>query len=282
MLKAIVEYNGETVILDFPSERNINTDLRAIGILKPAHDIPITDGENADIKVKLFSDNDFGNKLIPLFNANNTLTTVRVTVDLLTSASDEIKDLMETDILHDQYTNIREVLDDVKKLLNKYLAHTEKFYFPITGDIDNGDGDMYTVDEFVINSVAQDIKQRLKEINSRDNKNMAEYYSEDDGVKSKLISADWDLEYKGETLYGVVEVRLHEELTAEETEQLKKWILGQNVSGIGESMESQEIKTDDGSLFVSFWHGGNDYFIHTESEMDEYIQKTQDMQMGGM
>lgn len=90
------------------------------------------------------------------------------------------------------------------------------------------------------------------------------------------------MEYKGETFYGVVTVKLQDELTEEETEKLKNWILGQNVSGIGESMESHEIDSEDGSLFVSFWHGGNDYFIHSETEMDEYINQAQNMQIGGM
>lgn len=282
MLKALIEYKGATLILDFPSEMNINEELRSFGIDKTAQDIPITDDETADIKVKLFSESDFGNKLVPMFNSEHTLTTVRVAVDLLTKASDEIKELMEADILYDQYENINDVFDDVKKYLDEACVLTEKYYFPLTGNIDEGDGNMYTVGDAYMNSVADEIKERLDEINSRDCKNMAEYYNENDTLKLKLISADWDLEYKGETFYGVVTVKLQDELTEEETEKLKKWILGQNVSGIGESMESHEIDSEDGSLFVSFWHGGNDYFIHSETEMDEYINQTQNFQIGGM
>ncbi|MBR3996119.1 MAG: hypothetical protein IKI97_12675, partial [Clostridia bacterium] len=94
MLKALIEYKGATLILDFPTEANINEELRSFGIEKLAQDIYLTDDESADIKVKLFSESDFGNKLVPMFNSEHTLTTVRVAVDLLTKASDEIKELM--------------------------------------------------------------------------------------------------------------------------------------------------------------------------------------------
>lgn len=282
MLKALIEHKGATLILDFPLDTNINDELRSFGIYELAQNIHITDDESSDIKVKLFANSDFGNKLVPMFNSESTLTTVRVTVDLLTKASDEIKELMEADILNEQYDNITEVFADVKKLLDDTCVLTEKFYFPLTGNIDEGDGNIYTVGYAYMNGAAENIKQRLDEINTRDNKNMAEYYTENDTLKLKLISADWDLEYKGENFYGVVTVKLQDELTEEETKKLKNWILGQNVSGIGESMESHKIDSDDGSLFVSFWHGGNDYFIHSETEMDEYINNTCNMRIGGM
>ena len=86
MLKAIIQYKDDTVIIKFPSDYDISKQLLSVGIEKPAGDIHIKDNEEDEIRVKLYSDSDFGNKLIPLFREDSTLVTVRVAVDLLTKA----------------------------------------------------------------------------------------------------------------------------------------------------------------------------------------------------
>ena len=282
MLKAIVQYKDDTVIIKFPSDYDISKQLLSVGIEKKAGDIHISDNEDDEIRVKLYSDNDYGNKLIPLFHEDSTLVTVRVAVDLITKASDNIKEIMEADILYDQYEDIKDVFADIKEYLDDIDIHTEKFYFPLSGNIDEGDGNMYTVGDAFLYSVEEDIKKILDEVNARDKKNMAEYYDGDEELKAKLISADWDLEYKGDMFYGVVKVRTTEQLTPEEGEKIKDFIKGQNDSGIGESVESQGIDTEDGMLFVSFWHGGNDYFINTEKEMDAFVENQNGQSMGGI
>ena len=35
-------------------------------------------------------------------------------------------------------------------------------------------------------------------------------------------------------------------------------------------------------LFVSFWHGGDDYFIYTEKEMDAFVENQNGQSMGGI
>lgn len=282
MINAIVYYKNNSVIIKFPNDYDISEQLMYLGTDKKAGDIHITDNEEDEIRVKLYSESDFGNKLIPLFREDNTLVTVRVAVDLLTKASDEIKNMMEADILFDQYEDIKDVFADVKEYLDDIEKHSENFYFPLTGNIDEGDGNMYTVGDAYLKSVEGDIKKILDAVNARDKKNMAEYYDGDEELKLKLISADWDLEYKGDMFYGVVRVKTTEPLTPEETDMLKQFISGQNDSGIGESVESEGIDSEDGMLFVSFWHGGNDYFIYTEKEMDEFLINQSGQTMGGI
>ena len=72
------------------------------------------------------------------------------------------------------------------------------------------------------------------------------------------------------------------DLNSEETEKLRSAVCGQNSDGFGESFEQRPIKTEDGDLYVSFWNSGNDYFVYTKSEMDEYVENKHGMQLGGM
>ena len=37
-----------------------------------------------------------------------------------------------------------------------------------------------------------------------------------------------------------------------------------------------------GSLAISLWHGGSDYFIADRDELDEYIEQRNEMTMGVM
>ena len=72
------------------------------------------------------------------------------------------------------------------------------------------------------------------------------------------------------------------ELTEEETTILKDWIRGQNSDGAFECLEDYPIETEDGSLAISLWHGGSDYFIADRDELDEYIEQQNEMTMGVM
>ncbi len=60
---------------------------------------------------------------------------------------------------------------------------------------------------------------------------MAQFFNDDDGIKEKLVSAEWTVdEYKGR-LYGRIDCRFKEELTEDETEIFKDWLIGQCADG---------------------------------------------------
>ena len=67
ILNAIIENKGNTLIIDFPhSIYDVYEKLLSIGIRKSPNDIMLTDNEDDDIQVKLYSDSDFGNHVIRL------------------------------------------------------------------------------------------------------------------------------------------------------------------------------------------------------------------------
>ena len=49
-----------------------------------------------------------------------------------------------------------------------------------------------------------------------------------------------------------------------------------------ESLEDHPIDSEDGKLSISLWHGGNDYFVSTRDELDEYIAQQNELKIGGM
>ena len=282
MITAIIRNRENTLVLDLPrSIYDLYEKLQSVGIIKPPKQIPLTDNEDEDIGVKLFSDNDFGQHLLLTLNEENTLNDANLLTLIVQAADEDIKEALEQDILYDQYETMDEVVAAVRQMTQDAGPIKAVFFCPLVGNIDEGDGDFFTVGESYLADSEDEINDALKEYTANDENDMAAYYNEDDGVKEKLTSAVWSVELHGGRLFGRIDCSLKEPLTAEETENLREWITGQCSDGLGEGFEQQPIDTEDGKLYVSFWHSGEDYAMMTEDEFEDYLQNTE-MTIGGM
>ena len=282
MITAIIRNKENTLVLDLPhSIYDIYEKLRSIGIMQPPKQIPLTDNEEEDIGVKLFSESDFGRHLLLTLNKENSIADANMLTNVIQAASEDIKEELEQNILYDQYGSMDEVISAVRQMTQDAGPVKAVFFCPLVGNIDEGDGDMFTVGDSYLADSADEINDALKEYTANDENDMATYYNKDDGVSEKLTSAVWSVELHGDRLFGRIDCSFKEALTAEETEALRDWLTGQCSDGLGEGFEQQPIDTMDGELFVSFWNSGDDYAMMTESEFDEYLQQNE-MQMGGM
>ena len=282
MITAIIRNKENTLVLELPhSIYDIYDELRSIGIMQPPKRIPLTDNEDEDIGVKLFSESDFGQHLLLTLNEKNSIADANMLTFVVLAADIDIKEELEQNVLHDQYNSMDEVIFAVRQMTQDAGPVKAVFFCPLVGNIDEGDGDMFTVGDSYLTDSADEISDALKEYTADDENDMAAYYNEDDGVSEKLTSAVWSVEMHGDRLFGRIDCSLKEALTAEETEALRDWLTGQCSDGLGEGFEQQSIDTMDGELFVSFWNSGDDYAMMTESEFDEYLQNTE-TQTGGM
>ena len=282
MITAIIRNKENTLVLELPhSIYDIYDKLRSIGIRQPPKQIPLTDNEGEDIGVKLFSESDFGRHLLLTLNEKNTIADANMLTLVIGAASEDIKEELEQNILYDQYDSMDEVISAVRQMTQDAGPVKAVFFCPLIGNIDEGDGDMFTVGDSYLADSTDEISDALKDYTANDENDMAAYYNEDDGVSEKMTSAVWSVEMHGDRLFGRIDCSLKEALTAEETEALRDWLTGQCSDGLGEGFEQQPIDTMDGQLFVSFWNSGDDYAMMTESEFDEYRQQNE-MQMGGM
>ena len=282
MITAIIRNKENTLVLDFPrSIYDLYEKLQSVGIMRSPKQITLTDNENENIGVKLFSDNDFGRHLLFTLNEENTLNDANLLTLIVQAADEDIKEALEQDILYDQYGSMNEVVAAVRQMTQDAGPVKAVFFCPLVGNIDEGDGDMFTVGDSYLADSEDEINDALKEYTANDENDMATYYNKDDGLSEKLTSAVWSVELHGDKLFGRIDCSLKEALTAEETEALRDWLTGQCSDGLCEGFEQQPIDTMDGELFVSFWNSGDDYAMMAESEFDEYLQQNE-MQMGGM
>ena len=283
MINAIINNKDKTAVVEFPMDLyKLYQDLHEIGFQGGPHRVKLTDNEEDDIRVKLFSDNDFGNHLVLLFNENDTLEDVHTVVGAITIAPDEVKEQLEEYILHDQLDTKEELYDLLTELKEAEAPIVTTFYCPLTGQIhDEEDGGMNDVDGRFLSDYISEIEEKL-EYEQNPDFEIADYITDHPTANAKLKMARWSVEEIGGVLYGRIDCRSAEAFTSEEIEAIKEGISGQNSDGFGEGFEQREISTDEGDLYVSFWHSGDDYFIHTQEEMDEYINQGNGLKIGGM
>lgn len=282
MINAIVQsQKGKTAVIDLSSHpHELYEALRSIGCYASPERLKLRDEEDEEYSVKLYSDSNLGSKTILVLSERDSLYDA-YTLDLaVTNAREEIKDELEENLLHGQYLNVEEVLDDINEMKIQAADARLSFYCPLTASIDDRNGDYYPATQYAILENRDGIEEKLKEEQTPDLGDMAEYLGNHSGLGSKILYAVWDVEEIDEELYGRIDCYLNEPLGQEETEKLREAISGQNSDGFGESFEQRAIETDDGDLYVSFWNSSSDYFLDTEPEMNERMGGS--MKMGGM
>ena len=283
MINAIINHKDKTAVIEFPLDLYpLYQSLTDVGFQGGPHRVKLTDNEGDDMRVKLYSESDFGNHLMLLFNENDTLEDVHTVVGAITNAPDEVKEQLEEYILNDQLDTKEELYDLLTELKEANAPVVTTFYCPLSGQIYDGyDGGTSDVDGRFLSDYISEIEEKLEHEQNPDFE-IADYITDHPTANEKLKMARWSVEEIGGVLYGSIDCRSAEAFTPEEIEAIKDGISGQNSDGFGEGFEQREIHTDDGDLYVSFWQSGNDYFIHTQSEMDEYINQGQGLKMGGM
>ena len=232
MITAIIRNKENTLVLELPhSIYDFYEKLQSIGIMQPPKQIPLTDNEDEDIGVKLYSESDFGQHLLLTLNEKNSIVEANMLTLVVRAASEDIKEELEQNILYDQYSSMDEVVAAVRQMTQDAGPVKAVFFCPLVGNIDESDGNMFTVGDSYLADSANEIADALREYTANDENDMAAYYNEDDGLSEKLTSAVWSVEMHGDRLFGRIDCSLKEALTAEETEALRDWLTGQCSDG---------------------------------------------------
>ncbi len=287
MYKALVRHSGLAVLLDLPSDPfPLQYDLSQIGIRSRLRDIPIKDDEGSEIQVKLFADSDIGNSLVVLFKPSHSLEDANLCAHMVENARPELLEELEQHIVHGQYYSPQAVMADIKAMTEELIGITVNYYCPLQIHMtDEEYGDWFEVDNGYGIANEDAIREFVKHEQDRDLYNMADYFDGSAGARAKLISADWDVQEVGGELYGVIRTGLREPFSPEEEQEWIDELIGQAADGFGEGLEQREIKTDDGDIYVSFWHSSDDYFMENETDFRQRMSDNHsfgEQQIGGI
>ena len=174
MITAIIRNKENTLVLELPHNiYDIYEKLQSIGIRQPPKRIPLTDSEDEDIGVKLFGDNDFGNHLLLTLSEDNSLADANLLTYIVQNVSEDIKETLEQDILYDQYGSMNEVVAAVRQMTQDAGPVKAVFFCPLVGNIDEGDGDMFTVGDSYLADSVDEIADALNRYTANDENDMA-------------------------------------------------------------------------------------------------------------
>lgn len=241
------------------------------GLISSIFGLKVKDMKDENAPIRLHADSDVGNGLLRILPDNDSLYDVRVTDESVSGVREELHDDLEANLVYEQYSDTEEMYDDIKEMLKALASSKLSFFCPLTGNINDHEGDYYETSNDVLTENADAIEEAIAREQATEI-NMADYVSDHADIKGKLVFAEWGVEERRGMLYGKIDCYLTEALTPEETERLRDAITGQNSDGLGEGFEQREIRIDEGDLYVSYWHSGNDYFLYTEDEMNELAQ----------
>lgn len=286
MIKVMI-HNGErnSLVTEFPTAHlKFEEQLHSLGVWNPQGDIFPSDNEDEAIRVKLWSDDTFGNILLGAVKETDSLRSIntmcRTVCYLKYSKFLELKEKLSDT----PPESIKDVFAAVKTVNTPTVSF--KLYSPleINMEVRNEYGDIEedyepilpkyaTAYESIINSAI--LKDLYSDSETRA-VGLAPYI--DDDLTDKIKSAFPSVEDVDGCLYGVLSVEAYSTLTEDEMERLKEGWSGQMSDGWGEGFEQHPIMTDDGDILVSFWHSGDDYSVFDEDEFQDYLAD----QDGGM
>ncbi len=288
MIHAIVQNQNGILAMDLPVKPLVmRIKLNSMGIVRNPEEIPLGDTEDR-IRVKLHGDSEVDRRLIVLLRETDTLADANLVAHRVSTAHRAIKAPLVQRILGNEFSSVQQLLEGIQQMTDTAGPVTESFFFPLTLRIaEDKDEEAYEIGASFLRYYIADVQEAIQRDRAKDLNNMARYYWDTNGaisqcVRAKLISADWTVEQRGQEVFGQVDVRLTEPLTEAEAESLKDWIAGQNSDGFGEDFEQSPIETEDGDLYISFWHSGDDYFVYTREEMENFLSQQSAQRMGGM
>ena len=269
----------ETADFDLISESNAMYEkFQEYGIVAPLFAIHMKDMRAEDAPISVVSDSDIGNALINLLDDKESLYDVRQIDGDISGIPDALKEEIEQNLVYEQYHSVDHLYREIKRMEKDLAINKISFYCPLTGNLNDHDGDYSETFGYTINCNAYQIEEALESYQTRDIC-LAEYVGNHSGLKDKLAFVEWNVEEVRGTLYGRIDCYITEELTPVETESLRDAIEGQNSDGFGEGFEQREIRIDEGDLYVSFWNSGDSYFLETEDEFYERIEQGSGMTM---
>lgn len=283
MLIVKVENGRNTLLIELPCKRMLMAEhLASVAITAPASEVKCIDEESAPIKVKILGVSEFAGKLASLVSPEDSLSLVNTTCEMYQNLPYQNKLEAMAVVLHNQVDSMRDFL---RYMMEHRMQDTiAKYYCPLVATVyaydqygnledypDEYDGSFLATHEEKIRNLIHRYDSCCKE-------NLAEYFFGSNSAIAKLKEVHFGTQNVSGILYGCIRAELTEPFTEEEEAEFLDWLEGQCSDGYGEGLEQRPISIDDGDLYVSFWHAGEDYFLLNSDDFDAYLTGPQ---MGG-
>ena len=267
MIKAKIENGKETQYLELPCDQEtLNAKFG---------------GGDDEIKISLSGESEFESKLISLIRPGNRLSTINCICEFYENLPSADKLDIQDAVMNGKVFTFS---DFGKLVIDRRQQDVTKYYYcPLVARVyprdEYGGYDEYPDDyggDFLM-QYEDKIRKLIKQEELR-GENLAMYFAGSDRVVSKLKEIHFGTQNVDGIIYGKIRVELTEQLTEEEDNEIREFLIGQCADGFGEGLEQREVEIPEGIMYVSFWNA-DDYFMLNENEFDERLTG---LEMGGI
>ena len=176
MITAVLDHDQNTLIVQLPgSIMDLRLKLVSTGIMTPPDQILLYATDDRQTKVQHFGETNVGKHLCQLLSDKNTLADANIAAYLTANADPAIKGTVEQRITGGQYKNVEELTADIMALTQSVGPIKKEFFFPLAGNIDEGDGNPYTVGDSFLYDYRYDIAEAIAKHQARDIENIASF-----------------------------------------------------------------------------------------------------------
>lgn len=265
MLALDIQKNGNNVSVELPLP--IDTlvgELRSIGIYEPLEKISRAD-------CLLQPTNELGEHFMRLVRVDDSLQAIATASREFEVLDGDSRQALVDLLMTDRFYDLDHMADYLQYGPDAMPTETMRFLCPLKVSVE-ADGNPHLVegDQSLLVWHEDEIRDALQD-EVPDGKNMADYLPE--ALKPKIASVEWDVTRVQGKLYGSISCELCVPLSPDEQVELTGWITGQNSDGLCEGFEQHPVDTDDGELYVHFWHSGDDYFVMPAEEFFQRLQE---------
>ncbi len=157
---------------------------KELGLISSIFGLKVKDMKDENAPIRLHADSDVGNGLLRILPENDSLYDVRVTDESVSGVREELHDDLEANLVYEQYSDTEEMYDDIKKMLKALAGSKLSFFCPLTGNINDHEGDYYETSNDVLTENADAIEEAIAREQAKEI-NMADYVSDHADIKGK-------------------------------------------------------------------------------------------------
>ena len=126
---------------------------KELGLISSIFGLKVKDMKDENAPIRLHADSDVGNGLLRILPENDSLYDVRVTDESVSGVREELHDDLEANLVYEQYSDTEEMYDDIKEMLKALASSKLSFFCPLTGNINDHEGDYIAAGEYQFQEV---------------------------------------------------------------------------------------------------------------------------------
>ena len=189
-------------------------------------------------------------QIIRLINMEDTLLDALILLHQMMAPPYPVADRIRAKILSGTYHSGVSFFEDMDDLISEEAEYEAQFFFPISGELVDEHGNAKNAPASLLMEYEQMLEGALRSVQLKSFHSPPTLFCDVDGVYQKLLSADWHVERRGDSMIGKLVLLLTDLLTEEEASDTAEKIEMIHSVDFAIRLKQWSVLTDQGLLFI--------------------------------